>query len=378
MRKFSFKSTSVVITLLVTVLFLGSASVSASSTVLKKGIQGSKVTALQKDLAKLGYLNSGATGYYGNATAEAVKKLQRKYGYSADGVAGSTTIKLVERLRGQSSSKTATVKTAEKNSSGALKKGTEGRAVTDLQKGLKALGFLSTAPTGYFGEATRTAVKKLQKKYGYKQDGVAGTATLILVKRLTAGGSAAAIAQRGSIGSARTVSIKKSTASASKNQTSYLLPWFSKVSNIFSIGKVATVYDIGTGLSFKVKRTYGHNHADCEALTSADTEIMKKIFGGSWNWERRAVIVNVSGINIAASIDGMPHAGLDDYTANSTVSSRSGGFGRGENLDAVKGNNMNGHFDIHFYGSRTHGTNRTDAEHQRMVKAAAQWAAKNL
>ncbi len=105
---------------------------------------------------------------------------------------------------------------------------------------------------------------------------------------------------------------------------------------------------------------------------------MKKIFGGNWDWERRAVIITVGTTKIAASMSGMPHAGLDKYSANKTVSSRSGGFGRGENLDAVKGNNMNGHFDIHFYGSRTHGTNKTDSKHQEMVNVANAWAKKNL
>jgi hypothetical protein len=39
---------------------------------------------------------------------------------------------------------------------------------------------------------------------------------------------------------------------------------------------------------------------------------------------------------------------------------------------------MNGHFDIHFYGSRTHETNRVDSAHQKMVKKAAAWAKENL
>jgi peptidoglycan hydrolase-like protein with peptidoglycan-binding domain len=375
MRKVNFITTSAVVAFLVTVLFLGSASVSASSTVLKKGMQGSEVTALQKDLAKLGYLSSEATGYYGDATEEAIKKLQKEYGYDADGVAGSTTIQLVNRLRGRSDSSTAAAGASVQSSSGVLKLGSEGSAVTELQKSLKALGFLSAAPTGYFGEATAAAVKKLQKKYGYEPDGVAGSSTLALVKKLASGSTTAA--KTSTTATAKTAGTVKSTATSSTAQTSYKLPWFSKVSSIFSIGKVATVYDIGTGLSFKVKRTYGHNHADCEALTATDTKTMKKIFGGSWSWDRRAVIVSVGDVKIAASIAGMPHAGLDKYAANRTVSSRSGGFGRGENLDAVKGNNMNGVFDVHFYGSRTHESNRTDSQHQAKVKEAAKWAEKN-
>ena len=104
---------------------------------------------------------------------------------------------------------------------------------------------------------------------------------------------------------------------------------------------------------------------------------MKKIYGGTWSWERRAVIVEVDGLKIAACMTGYPHAGSDKYAANRTLSSRSGGYGRGTNLDAVKGNNMSGVFDIHFIGSRNHYNNKVDSKHQALVREAAQWAAKH-
>ncbi|NTV88738.1 MAG: peptidoglycan-binding protein, partial [Clostridiales bacterium] len=127
-----------------------------------------------------------------------------------------------------------------------------------------------------------------------------------------------------------------------------------------------------------IKRTYGHNHADCETLTAADTKVMKKIYGGEWSWTRRAVIVTVGDTKIAASIAGMPHAGSDKSSANKYISSRSGGYGRGQNLDAVKGNGMSGVFDLHFYGSRTHNSGRVDSKHQKMINSAVAWAKENL
>jgi len=39
---------------------------------------------------------------------------------------------------------------------------------------------------------------------------------------------------------------------------------------------------------------------------------------------------------------------------------------------------MDGHFDIHFLGSKTHGTNKVDSNHQNAVKKAADWANANL
>ena len=344
------------------VFLLGSAS--ASSTVLKKEMQGSAVTSLQKDLKKLGYLSVEPTGYFGDATAEAVKKLQKEYGYDPDGIVGSVTFSLIDRMLGRNLEDKAS-SDGNKQAS-VLKEGMEGSKVTTLQKNLVTLDFLTATPTGYFGEATAAAVCKLQKKYGYQPDGVVGSSTQALITKLIN-------EKKG----ATAVKASAKTESKDSSATDYKLSW-SKASKAFAIGKTATVYDIATGLSFKVKRTYGSNHADCEPLTSKDTAAMKKIFGGEWSWDRRAIIVTVGDTKIAASMAGMPHAGLDKYAANKTVSSRSGGYGRGDNLDAVKKNNMNGHFDIHFYGSKTHGTNKVDKNHQSMVNKATDWAKKNL
>jgi LysM repeat protein len=166
-----------------------------------------------------------------------------------------------------------------------------------------------------------------------------------------------------------TKAIAISTPNRGSSSSSVALDWWTEASNVFSIGTVAKVIDVHTGRSFNVKRTYGHNHADCEALTSEDSAIIKSIWGG-WSWDRRPVIVEVGDTRIAASMAGMPHAGLDNYSALKTVSERSGGFGKGLNYDAVKGNGMNGHFDIHFLNSKTHGSNKVDSKHQSAIRQA--------
>ena len=420
------------------VMTFGLTIASASSAVLKKESHGNEVTALQKDLIRLGYLTEDATGYFGNATEIAVKKVQKEYGYDADGIAGEITLSLVDRLRGRSSTKAVKsaamvgAKTSTATStitSKPLKSGDENSSVIALQKSLIKLGYLNTNATGYYGTATEMAVKKLQKKYGYKADGVAGSAMLTLIGKLVSGKSvnavtkkvtaiaaakagteaataetATAIAAAGTDTAAATAETVTAIAAAGtdteaataetdenttefavteeKNeeksaQTSFMPKWYGSVEKTFSIGETATVYDIGTGLSFKIKRTYGHNHADCETLTAKDTAIMKKIYDGNWNWDRRAIIISVDGLKIAASMAGFPHAGTDKYAANKVLSSRSGGYGRGVNLDAVKDNNMNGAFDVHFLGSRNHYNNKADPKHQNSVKSAAKWAEQN-
>lgn len=242
-----------------------------------------------------------------------------------------------------------------------LKEGMKGSSVTELQKNLRKLGFLNAYPTGYYGSATENAVKTLQVRYGIKVDGIAGNNTLSIVNKLSTGNKTA-------------VPKSSTTSKASSNYKGLLTSWFNGGEKVFALGSIAKVYDIATGLSFNAKRTYGYNHADCEPLTLKDTQIMKKIYGGSWSWSRRAVIITVDGMKVAASMAGMPHAGLESKPKNSYVASRSGGYGRGMNLDAVKKNDMSGHFDIHFLGSKTHGSNKVDPNHQAAVKKAAQWA----
>jgi len=132
------------------------------------------------------------------------------------------------------------------------------------------------------------------------------------------------------------------------------LPW-SQVQSIFAAGDTATVIDVNTGYSFKIKRKGGHNHADCEPLTASDTKVMKSLYGGSWSWDRRAIVIVIDGKKIAASMAGKPHGS-----------------------ENIKANGFAGHFCIHFYGSKTHGSEYTgsrtpivDPDHQAMVRKAA-------
>ncbi len=234
-----------------------------------------------------------------------------------------------------------------------LKLGMSGTYVKSLQTDLKTLGFFYVTPTGYFGSTTKTSVIKFQSKYGLTADGIVGSQTYSKIDRLLG----------------RTVTVSRSGTI----NRSLLVPWFDNAENIFYRGANAKVIDVYTDTSFNVRRTYGYNHADVETLTTEDTNILKKIYSGQWSWARRAVIVVVNGRKIAASMAGMPHAGREDLPGDIWVNDwRSSGYGPGYNLDKIKGNNMGGHFDIHFLNSRTHGTDRVDEAHQAMVYKAAQ------
>mgnify|MGYP001216099615 CR=1 FL=1 len=149
-----------------------------------------------------------------------------------------------------------------------------------------------------------------------------------------------------------------------------ILDWFSEAQYVFPIGSVGKVTDVETGKSFMIKRTMGSSHADCETLTASDTKIMKEIFGGYWNWNRRPFILEFNGRKFAVSIAGMAHAGVDGVPFLQNVANRSDNYGYGPNYDSIAGNGMDGHFDLYFLNCLRHKDNQIDPMHQQNVLIA--------
>ncbi|MCL1881801.1 MAG: hypothetical protein FWF76_06445 [Oscillospiraceae bacterium] len=144
---------------------------------------------------------------------------------------------------------------------------------------------------------------------------------------------------------------------------------------IFAEGIEADVYDIETGITYRVRRvTGGYNTlADVETMTIEDTEKLLKTTGGDWCVRRRAVIVTVGDRRIAASIAPFPHSGSEEHPFGAIIDNRSGATGTGINLDSIRGNGMIGVIDIFFLHSLTPGINRVDARHQEMVLRAYEY-----
>ena len=282
---------------------------------LRKGATGSAVKDLQTKLKKLGFYNAYVDGSYGDTTVAAVKAFQKKYNLTADGVAGSETLKKLDTAYKNADSNTST-------DDDSLRKGATGTAVKTLQTNLKKLGFYTAYVDGSFGATTESAVKAFQKKYGLTADGVAGSATLKKIE------SAVASASSGKI-------------------TTERLDWFNGGKYVIPNGAVFQIKDVSTGLIFSVRRQSGGNHMDAEPLTAEDTAILKKINGGTFSWRRRAVLVKYNGHVYAASIYSEPHG-----------------------TNTILDNNFDGQFCLHFYGSKTHGTDRVDADHQKCVEQA--------
>lgn len=200
-----------------------------------------------------------------------------------------------------------------------LQKGDKGTNVTKLQTALKILGYYTGKVDGSYGDGTANAVKAYQKAAGLDVDGIAGSKTL-----------------------------KKLFSTGATNIETETLDWF-KGNNASTIPKGAIFYvkDCKTGEVFTCKRWSGGYHLDAEPLTAEDTAIMSKIYGGSWSWSRRAVLVYYRGHVYAASMNGMPHG-----------------------TQTIKDNDFEGQFCIHFLNSTTHGSEKVDADHQNCIQKA--------
>ena len=82
----------------------------AQAATLKQGSESKGVEALQQALKSKGYFSASSTGYYGTATASAVKSYQKSVGLSADGIAGTNTLTALGLMSNDKSIKSGTVK----------------------------------------------------------------------------------------------------------------------------------------------------------------------------------------------------------------------------------------------------------------------------
>ena len=124
------------------------------------------------------------------------------------------------------------------------------------------------------------------------------------------------------------------------------LNWFDVVDSIFSKYKNTRVIDVESGIVYEVQRTGGYNHADVEPIDEENMLKFYSIYSNKWSWSRRPVWVEINGMWVAASINGMPH-----------------GY-------SLIDNGQDGHSCMHFEKSKTHGTKRVDEAHQKAVNLA--------
>ncbi len=134
---------------------------------LKKGDQHPIVSRLQERLMALGYMdNDEPTTYYGDATAESIRKFQRQMKVPQDGICGMETWDLLF------SAEAPYYK---------VMKGDQGDDIKAIQDRLYQLGYLLNRGDGDFGEATEAAVRKMQERNGIGIDGAVGKESIGLL-----------------------------------------------------------------------------------------------------------------------------------------------------------------------------------------------------
>jgi len=314
--------------------YASATSISALGSVpaaTKKGSSGEAVEKLQAALKIKKFYYATVDGQYGDATASAVKRFQNYVGLPATGTADKTTLNVLFGKTTVSSAKASSTTTvaSDPKMKGITKisqitvpatttKGNSGKNVLALQQALKIKGYYKAPINSRYDDNTVAAVKAFQRAHGLTADGIAGNGT-----------------------------IKKLFGKNAANYTfaTEKLDWYHGGSGRIPNGATFTVKDVATGKTFTGRRLFGSNHMDTEPLTKADTAVLKSIYGG-YSWSRRAILVKYNGHVYAASMNGMPHG-------TSTLD-----------------NNWPGHFCIHFYGSKTHGTKRVDSAHQNAIARA--------
>lgn len=242
-----------------------------------------------------------------------------------------------------------------------LQIGSTGEAVTNLQKRLAALGYLTSAQvTDVYDTNTKKAIEKFQQDNDLTVDGIAGSLT-----------------QHALFGTVEEGYYGQNNGSSTsvKLYKPELIDWYKGgIQSIFYKGAVAIVTDVRTGISFKVKRWSGGDHADVEPLTAADTAAMCRIYkvddaqeiSDKNYYQRRPLLVTINGHSYCASMYGIPH----NYPAGDTIS----------------GNDFYGQFCIHFTNSQLHdgkGIDKPSAKngyfsHTNAIEEAYETAEKKL
>jgi peptidoglycan hydrolase-like protein with peptidoglycan-binding domain len=133
------------------------------------GERSAAVLQSEKLLRKMGYKNVKADGIFDRDTLKASRSFEKRFrGTGDDGRIGEGQLekmRVVARAR------------QDPGSGPLLKEGYRGSPVKALQKRLDTLGFANGANDGVFGPKLEAAVKKFQRAYGLKADGVVGKGT---------------------------------------------------------------------------------------------------------------------------------------------------------------------------------------------------------
>ncbi len=144
---------------------------------IRPGESGEEVAKLQYRLGELGYFQNSYTGYYGEATIDAVREFQRQNGLKDDGIVGEQTQAALDKIYPQPAPATTQP---------TVRFGDQGATVFRIQRQLSSLKYFDYKQmNGVFDEATEAAIKQFQSDKELAVDGVVGDKTHLALANLT-------------------------------------------------------------------------------------------------------------------------------------------------------------------------------------------------
>lgn len=153
---------------------------------IKRGSKGGHVMELQSALNYLGYNCGSADGSAGPTTMSTIANFQKSNGLVVDGSFGPASYKKINELLDKSNN-IPNVEVSTIEYKGAIRQGTKGDHVSELQRVLEKLMFYNDRIDGSAGPNTIKAIKNFQSSHGLTADGSAGPATYTKINEVIKG-----------------------------------------------------------------------------------------------------------------------------------------------------------------------------------------------
>ncbi len=280
------------------------------------GERGHHVRLLQEALHQQGFLSIKPDGYFGVLTLRAVEQAQRAHQLPVSGQADEDTLAaLFARVlyqNGDTTNQGIALSGLNALMPRESSPGDRGTAVLWLQQALVRHHYLSPPASGVFDHTTYQALVQFQSDQSLIKSGRADRDTLARLM----------------------------TRPEEVGPLTLMPAWYAGAEDLIPMGATFEIKDVRTGIRFTCARMMGVSHLDAEPVTPYDTQQMNRVYGGTWSWDRRPILLRYQNQVYAASMNGMPHG----YVAN-------------------RQNGMPGHFCVHFSYSRGDGSQRVDPEH---------------
>lgn len=148
----------------------------SNASALQRGARAYQVRNIQSRVIAAKYFNARATGI----SKSAVRRFQIANGLKADGIVGSNTLKLLNRYRSNSRSRSIYRRRSSvyRGASNSARQGDRNSQVVALQMKLRAKGLYDGPIDGIFGPRTEAGLRQFQQFASLPSDGVARTKTL--------------------------------------------------------------------------------------------------------------------------------------------------------------------------------------------------------